>query len=109
MPTRPLALLVLLLMGTIVHAADDIVVADFEGADYGGWKSTGEAFGPGPARGTLARQMPVSGFLGKGLVNTYFNGDNTKGTLTSPAFKVERRYLNFLIGGGHRPGEVGMR
>ena len=44
-------------------AADraDIVVADFEGADYGAWKTTGDAFGKGPARGTLPNQMPVSG------------------------------------------------
>lgn len=36
-----------------LNAADDLVIADFEGADYGSWKATGEAFGAGPARGTL--------------------------------------------------------
>jgi len=87
-------------------AADDILIADFDGADYGNWTVTGEAFGPGPARGTLPGQMPVDGFLGQGLVNTFFQGDKTTGTLTSPAFKVERRYLRFLIGGGHHPGET---
>src|SRR5688500_6452770 len=30
------------------RAADDVVVADFEGKDYGTWKVEGEAFGPGP-------------------------------------------------------------
>lgn len=85
---------------------DDLLLADFEGEMYGDWKTTGEAFGPGPARGTLPNQMPVSGFLGKGLVNSYFNGDGTTGTLTSPAFKIERRYLNFLIGGGKHEGET---
>jgi sucrose-6-phosphate hydrolase SacC (GH32 family) len=113
MPTRRRPRLVLLvavlLVPTGTRAAEDRLIADFERADYGDWKVAGEAFGPAPARGTLARQMPVSGFMGKGLVNTYFNGDNTQGTLTSPAFTLDRRYLNFLIGGGHRPGEVGMR
>ena len=28
----------------------DILIADFEGPDYGAWKVTGKAFGPGPAR-----------------------------------------------------------
>ncbi len=87
-------------------AADDILVADFEGETYGDWKTTGEAFGPGPARGTLPNQMPVSGFEGKGLVNSFFKGDGTTGTLTSPPLKIERKYLNFLIGGGTHPGRT---
>jgi len=88
------------------RAADDILIAGFEGKDYGDWQVTGEAFGPGPARGTLPRQMAVSGFEGKGLVNSYYNGDATIGTLTSPPFKIERKYINFLIGGGKHPGQT---
>lgn len=84
----------------------DVVIADFEGPDYGGWTATGEAFGSGPARGTLPRQMPVSGFRGHGLVNSYTGGDGTTGTLTSPPFPINRKYVNFLIGGGHHPGET---
>jgi fructan beta-fructosidase len=86
----------------------DVLLADFEGKDWGEWKATGDAFGPGPARGTLPNQMPVSGFLGKGLVNSYHGGDASTGTVTSPAFKIERRYLNFLIGGGKYPGKTCM-
>ena len=71
--------------GETQAARPDIVVADFEGTNYGDWKTTGEAFGPGPARGTLPGQMDVSGFLGHGLVNSFFHGDDTTGTLTSPA------------------------
>ena len=77
-----------------------IVLNDFEGKDYGDWKVTGEAFGQRPAHGTLANQQRVSGFLGEGLVNTYLGGDGPHGTLTSPAFEISRRYVNFLIGGG---------
>ncbi|HSQ58076.1 MAG TPA: 2,6-beta-D-fructofuranosidase, partial [Gemmata sp.] len=54
----------------------------------------------GPAKGTLPNQMPVTGYLGKGLVNSYLGGDKATGTLHSPVFKIERNYLNFLIGGG---------
>ena len=85
-----------------------ITVADFEGATYGDWTATGDAFGKGPASGTLANQQPVSGFLGKGLVNTFIAGDGPQGTLTSPPFKLERRCLNFLIGGGSHAGRTCM-
>jgi sucrose-6-phosphate hydrolase SacC (GH32 family) len=91
-----------------LRAADDILIADFEGTNYGNWKVTGEAFGPGPARGTLPNQMHVDGFKGKGLVNSYFKGDGTTGTLTSPEFKIERKFISFLIGGGKAPEKLCM-
>jgi fructan beta-fructosidase len=84
----------------------DILLADFEGADYGVWEAEGEAFGPGPARGTLPGQMRVTGYEGKGLVNSFFQGDGTTGTLMSPEFRLERHYLNFLVGGGGYPEET---
>ncbi len=78
-----------------------IVLADFEGNDYGDWTVEGKAFGKGPARGTLPQQQEVSGFQGKGLVNTYLGGDDQlTGKLTSPVFTVDRRFVSFLIGGG---------
>ncbi len=54
----------------------------------------------------LPNQMQVSGFEGKGLVNSYYGGDGSTGTLTSPPIKIERRYVNFLIGGGMHPGRT---
>jgi len=75
--------------------------ADFEGTDYGGWKSEGKAFGAGPANGTLPSQQKVTGFEGKGLVNTYLGGnDRLVGKLTSPSFEINRKYISFLVGGG---------
>jgi fructan beta-fructosidase len=85
---------------------DDVLIADFEGDTYGDWMVKGEAFGRGPARGTLPGQMAVSGFMGKGLVNSFLKGDGSAGTLTSPMFAIERPYLNFLLGGGHHPDET---
>ena len=99
-------LLAVILAAALAAEPEDILIADFEGTDYGDWKVTGEAFGPGPARGTLPNQMTVSGFEGKGLVNSYFNGDGTTGTLTSPPLNIERKYINFLIGGGKYPGKT---
>jgi len=90
---------------TVVHPVpefvpDGRVLADFEGDDYGDWEVAGDAFGSGPARGTLANQNPVGGYRGRGLANSFNRGDATQGTLTSPEFTIEEAYLNFLIGGG---------
>jgi fructan beta-fructosidase len=81
-------------------AATEKILADFEGSDYAGWTVTGEAFGTAPARGALPSQMPIEGYAGKGLVNSFLGGDPATGTLTSPEFTIDRGYLNFLIGGG---------
>ncbi len=86
----------------LVESADrpDLIAADFEGETYGSWHAEGEAFGTGPARGTLPGQMEVSGFEGRGLVNSFHRGDAATGTLSSPPYRIERPFINFLIGGG---------
>ena len=85
-------------------AADDILIADFEGDEHAeGWTTRGEVFHPVDARNKVA------GVQGKKLVDTFLlkGSDKPTGTLYSPVFKVERDYINFLIGGGHHPGETG--
>ena len=78
----------------------DIVFEDFEHG-YDKWTVEGEAFGPEPAHGTLPHQQRVTGFVGKGLVNSFVNGDDATGKLTSQTFAIERNSIRFLIGGGH--------
>ena len=87
---------------------EDILIADFEGEDYGAWQAEGAAFGSGPAQGTLPHQMNVTGFKGKGFVNSYNGGDGPTGTLTSPLFAIERPFITFLIGGGGWEGKTCM-
>ena len=57
---------VLLVVGLGVRATlaqePDMVIADFEGTNYGAWKVAGTASGTGPAHGTLHNQMTVDGF-----------------------------------------------
>ena len=100
--------IVALAMPSPVGAADDILIADFEAANYGGWKAEGEAFGTTPAKGTLGNQQQVTGFEGKGLANSFLGGDEPKGKLTSPEFTIERDYIKFLIGGGGHKGKTCM-
>lgn len=80
-----------------------ILIDDFESGDYSFWTVTGDAFGTAPAEGTLPGQQEVTGYEGTRLVNTFLNGDGTKGTLTSKAFTIERNYITFLMGGGANP------
>lgn len=87
-------------------AAEDIILADFEGKDYGSWTIEGDAFGAAPARGKIGPQREVKGFKGKGLVNTFLNGDVSQGTLTSPEFVINRKFLTFLVGGGYWKGQT---
>jgi uncharacterized protein (DUF608 family) len=92
---------------TVVNRRPPSRFADFEGSDWGDWTVEGEAFGEGPARGTLPNQQPVHGFEGKGLVNTYLGGnDRLHGRLTSPEFRIERPWITFLLGGGRHPGKT---
>ncbi len=91
------------------------IVANFEEGTYDNsqldkrpWMIEGNAFGDKPATGGLKGQMAVSGFDGKGFVNSFLDGDRSTGSLTSPEFKMTRDYLSFLMGGGKLPKEVGM-
>jgi levanase len=77
--------------------------AGFDNGTYSPWAVTGDAFGAAPATGALPGQSPVTGFIGTGFVDSFNNFDAGTGTLTSPAFPVTQRYLNFLVGGGNHP------
>ncbi|KAL2842431.1 glycosyl hydrolase [Aspergillus pseudodeflectus] len=91
---------------------DSVIFEDFEGdlsfADRG-WTATGDFTGASPAKGTLANQNPVTGYLGNQLVNTFLEGDATTGTLTSPPFNISHKYINFLVGGGSNVNETAIR
>ena len=82
------------------------IFEDFEKPKYEGWTITGNAFGKGPSRGTEAGQQPVLNFGGRRLVNTFIQGDGPQGTATSKPFRIEQRYIGFLIGGGSHPGQT---
>ncbi len=111
------------LLSTIERVADespgrpDIVFADFEGADYGGWTAAGKAFGERPYHDDERRfYTALSGYEGRGFVNTHMmrhgenpaDADEYKGTLTSPEFTIDRKFIQFRIGGGSDPNKLGL-
>jgi hypothetical protein len=83
---------------------NDLLLADFEGQDYGPWKTTGTAFGTKPT----GPKNRVSGFQGRQLVDTFLinESDQPTGKLISPAFNIERPFINLLVGGGRHPGKT---
>jgi fructan beta-fructosidase len=78
-------------------AQPDITLADFE-QGYGDWQVKGEAFDHPTAR--VVAGPPLKGVQGKGLADSW-DPDNEvlTGSLTSPAFIIQRRYVRFLMGG----------
>ena len=84
----------------------DIVFENWESGSYANWTLTGDCFGAKPATGTLPNQQRVSGWRGRFFVNTYVNGDGTTGRATSRPFKIERKYVHLLVGGGSHRGET---
>jgi hypothetical protein len=91
---------------------DAIVFEDFETPDYEDWVVEGTAFGDRPI--TKNTQAPYQGEQkahGTGWANSHNirkpvganKGDSLKGRLLSPLFKIDHRYLHFLIcGGSHK-------
>ena len=81
----------------------DRLVTSFEGRDWGDWTAEGEAFADGPSRPKVDRV----GLRGDTLADSFAGDDAKRGTLTSPAFAIERDHLALLIGGGERPEGLG--
>jgi levanase len=81
----------------------------FDGFEYpagqsltdNGWTLTGDfASGVNP---TTAAAGDSAGHIGQNLLNTFQggpNGDGNVGTMTSPTFTIDKRYLGMLVGGG---------
>lgn len=90
-----------------------VMFENWESGTYGQWTTEGTAFGAGPQR---AASLP--GYMGPVNAETTFvvnshqtrNGedviqaDDHQGTLTSPAFRIERKFINLRVGGGGHKG-----
>ena len=84
------------------------VVQDFEATGFGAWTTTGTAFGTGPAAGGVAGQGAVTGYDGKGLANSFHEGDaRHRHPDLARVHRRQRPYLNFKVGGGRHPHEAG--
>jgi sucrose-6-phosphate hydrolase SacC (GH32 family) len=81
-------------------SAGDLVIGNFSGTNYGDWKKTGTAFNLGPASGDLPAKLGIENSRDNTVTSSELEGDGSTGTLTSPEFKITRKYISFLISGG---------
>lgn len=83
------------------------IFADFESGSYEGWTLEGDCWEAEPAsEQTFAGR--IQGFEGDRFLCTLHprRGTNATGRAISRAFRIERPFIDFLIGGGDHPGET---
>ena len=86
----------------------DIIFADFEALTYDEWVPEGDAFGTEPIhKNNVPAHQGRLNIHGERGVNSHASSpggigerDRAQGTLTGPVFTIERKHINFLIGGG---------
>ena len=96
-----------------VSGRPHIVFEDWKNETYQGWKVEGAAFGSGPIKKSAIPiyQGDVGGNTER-VVNSHASApgqdiagkDSATGKLVSRVFKIERRYITFMIGGGNHAG-----
>ncbi|MDO6602854.1 glycoside hydrolase family 32 protein [Arenibacter palladensis] len=73
------------------------LISDFETEELVGWNSTGDLSLQSYKTELLPKN--VEGFVGAGVLNTGHDHPEKMGTLTSPEFIINKKYINFLITG----------
>lgn len=71
---------------------EDVIIANFDGKDFGDWKVTGTAFGDKPAN------VHWRDFTGT-VASSNRGAMDATGTLTSPEFHITHKYINLRVGG----------
>lgn len=83
-------------------SSSDKIIDDFESGSFSKWTVEGDAFGTMPNDKPEPGQQEIIGYEGKSFADSFHGGDDSRGTLTSSPFTIERDFINFLIGGGIR-------
>ncbi len=99
-PTFCLFSLAISSLATSPGGAKDLAISQFNVPGYGDWKTTGTAFDSGPARGEMLPKLEIENAPDDAVASSEMEGDKPTGTLTSPPFKIARKYIAFRIGGG---------
>src|SRR5690606_14965970 len=89
-------------MSCISSDRPDIVFDDFESGNFDNWNRLGVAFDK-PSQSDSIKGN-VENVQGRFFVFSDFEGSEKspdQGKLVSKAFKIDRKYISFLIAGGH--------
>lgn len=77
----------------------DIMIDDFESGTFDKWTVEGNAFGDTPNQPNR-NEINLEKINGRYIADSYGDNDDLVGLLTSKEFRIERNYINFMIGGG---------
>lgn len=99
-----LATLLSVLIGIQAPGRADLAGPPVGKRDFGVWKVSGSAFGDGPVTADIAVKLEIRGSRLGPTISSEQGGDKPQGQLKSPAFRLERNYLSFLIAGGDYEG-----
>ena len=91
--------LILIMLLFYACSKAEIIIYDFESGTYENWIVEGDAFKDGPIQPS-EEEINNNPEGGRYYSDSFGGDDNSIGTLTSTEFKIERNYINFLIGGG---------
>ncbi len=80
----------------LVSCNSNIVFEDFESGSLSRWAAEGDAFANVPA--VAADDSEVKGYNGEGFLKS-LSDSAVQGSLTSEPFTIEKKYVNFLLGG----------
>jgi hypothetical protein len=85
-------------------SSGEVVFEDFNRHDYGDWHVTGDAFGARPSGDSDLRLDFSTASAGlvrvpAGLAHSGLISDRLQGVLRSRTFKIESRYLHYLVAG----------
>ena len=92
-----------------------LLFEDFEDPNFEGWTVEGTAFGKEPiTKETQGEYQGDQKAVGKGWANSHNirdsgdvgKGDAHRGKLTSSPFKIDHRYIHFMICGGDHAGKT---
>lgn len=90
----------------------EVILTDFEGDNFEEWVVTGDAFGTKPVKADTSNpgwnvfgQQGV-GQNGFGYVSISTDNPDAKGTLTSPVFSADKKYLVFLFAASNLPDKL---
>ncbi len=78
-----------------VCQADDLAIGG-----YGDWKATGTAFRKGLVSADMLTKLEIENAAGADVASSEIEGDDPMGTLTSPDFRISKKYISFKIAGG---------
>jgi len=81
-------------------SAGDLAIGHFGGTNFGDWTVAGTAFNSGLAASAQFAKLGIENARDNQVVSSEIAGDEPTGTLTSPEFKITRKYISFLISGG---------